>query len=857
MICLGEEDSLYDTASFKIIHNQNYVHFVDPMVLLRFSGRFGKEFQQSAKELVANDYFSDQAFSAYLECCQMKPISISGTSLVDLLLICEEWDSPRLILKVEQLINTRVEPNEVIRLFIGLLKQQEIYNSARLEKIISTNLPRYIGANKFSLLDFDVIQRIISNCPMKISAPQIIKLCYEISAKYNIYSLDLIEVKTFDDMSLGEIKNVSSLFEKCPFPQLKGFLFAMSRLINQLVDPYEERDSFFNQLEMANTGGGDDAFDFFTTLNECNDIHRDGALSNSMEEYLRVAAQKGSTEAQYLYGKHLIEQFDEEKEDEAISYLIQSAAKNNSDAHIIMDKFFTLKKINISQHRFIFQVLALQSLLLSLNEENFTSSFLSLTQLYFGDDEKGVLLLTQIILKSVQIRQRSQHLYVRLIKELISRSNNYSLIKQFLFTFVIESLYTLKPMHQQFVYSQFLRMCYNEGVIIKEELLDPLASFLHSHVDKLTSCLILFYFFADIIHENYEDVFTYQKLKLFNYQEDYCNINILFRQFKDDFKALSTNNWAEFKKQRSKNFERDPLALAIMEDDLFTLRESIGDTSFDVNQMIDNYFVDITSEGTSQLSLIQYAATQGSESSFLYLLKRGANFYVREDSFTATCVACGQNRFIEGYISHIDQDLSEEMFRMSAKWNNMYLMILLMQNEININCADKTGSTALHFASRNANASIVQLLINTDGIEINVKDQNLVTPLHYAVFTSKEDIVSLLANSKGIELNGEDVNKSTPLHYAVWNNDSTMVKALLDIPGVNINARAKLDRTPLHEAAKCGFLNIVRILVSCKGIDINPVDKNKVSLILKEHHINWLKRKNKWMSFSFSRFNSV
>lgn len=882
MLLLDDDDNLYNAESYTIVHN-GFKYQLDPLPAMQYSRVFAQYFRENSTKCVVNDNFSEPAFETYIYALQMNSVAASPRALVDLLLISDAWDSKLLIVQIEELINTRANPNEIIGLYISLLGTQ--FNHQRLEDIIVSNLPRYIECPKFATLSFETIERMIAAYPGKLTANQIVRLCYNASAFCGLESIGFIKRNSFDNMTRDEIIEIADQFEKCPFPQLRDFLIAMSHLIHQLLGPINENEKFDQTWLNADVGEGEDAFAFYklvidesrpkkkkenlrtstrtftrsvshargsTALNSQTStaaIDEDVPPPNYEEPknptqiaFLKAAAERGHAEAQYIWGKWLYEhRSSEQTEDEALEFLIQAAGKNIDKAKELLSKEFTLDKLNLIYHNDIYQVLGLQNLLLNLTEENFDSSKLAIRELSFDDeDEAKTMILAQNILKAVQIRQRNQLLYAKLVKYI--HDSGCTILKQFVFSTIMSSLYTPDPMHQQLVYIAFLRVCSNCGTLTNEEFVVPLIDFLRSSNMYLKSALLVFYFFADLVMEVSEEIFAYLKMKLFNYRSKngMGNMDKFLHEFKDNFNQLMNDDAKDFKEDRNLPLVRDQLTTALVNDDLKMIRK----LTFDPNTPIQSYFVDLTTGedegtyGTEELLPIQMAATQGSQACFLYLLRRMPDFSFRNDPISTTCCCCGQNKFILGFITGLSNKRREETFRMAAKWNNMYLMILLLQGNIDINCKDDYGSTALHFATRNGNPSIVQFLASAKGIDINAMDNNGVTPLHYAVFLSKLDIVKILCQVEGIDVNIRDKHGSSPLHYAVWNNDIHLVEYLVSLENIDVNITAKVDRTPLHEAAKCGFLEIVRILAERTDIVLNAEDKNgrtPLKLAMKRH----------------------
>lgn len=856
-VLLDDEDALFDSGSFTVVHNGHEYH-VDPTIFFNFSRKFASMFQYVTKKpqvneetgevlsqvlILPDDDYTENAFGTYVEACQMKPIAPSGIILVDILVIAEDWDSPTLISKIEALLSTVVPPNELIRLFAKILKEN--HTSERIENIITVNLPRFIEAPLFSSLPFEVIERMIGGYQGKLTPSQLIKLCYAASAQGGINSMKFVKRYSFDHMKLDSINDLVITFGQCPYRQLRDFFIAMGRLVEQLTTPLNTHKAFKDSWASADKGTADDAYKFYLEVKGKN---TSGKPSATEQTFLKTAADRGHARAQYEWGEALLEKAKtEEQEDKAVEYLIQAAAKGIKEAVPLLEPYFSLSMIEETEHEYVYQNLALQIVLLNMNKENLDASRQSITALNFANDDARVLLLAQAIMKAVGCRQRSQDLYTDLVG-FLSELPGYEKLKQHIFSLIVLSLFDKTPGRLQFINLRFLYNCQRRDVFLEAEIEGPIMEFVRTNAPIFVqSTLMVYYWFAPIVEKSNPEVSTFIFMKtLMIEKKSFGVFDKLMLHFKSIVRQLREGKWKDFYEIRDGEFYPDPVMHALIYDDLAALKMIAEQPGFDINKKIPNWIVDLAVPGEEaawdeQFSLIQYAAMQGSRSCFLYLLRRGAEFLESNNSISATCVACGQDKFILGFITDIEDSVREEMFRMAGKFNNIYLLILLLQSPINVNAADSKGSTSLHFATRNQNNGVVSLLCHTAGVDVNAQTEDGVTPFHYAVFSGKLITAQILADTPGVDINCTDKHGSTPLHYAVWNNDVMLVKWLLSLDEIDVNAQAKLQRTPLHEASKCGFLDIVRLLVNAKNIDLNPEDQSHrtpLKLAMKRHQVD-------------------
>jgi len=175
---------------------------------------------------------------------------------------------------------------------------------------------------------------------------------------------------------------------------------------------------------------------------------------------------------------------------------------------------------------------------------------------------------------------------------------------------------------------------------------------------------------------------------------------------------------------------------------------------------------------------------------------------------------------------------------------------VLISSGANVNAENNQGATPLYFASAKGDANMVKLLLekgaridifaasvigDTERVKVfltdapslvNVKGPSVnFTPLYCAAAAEQKAVVELLI-AKGADLNAKGHTGATPLFAAVWNNDIDLAELLI-IKGADVNASAKQlgGLTPLHIASAKGFKAMVGVLIG-RGADINAKDKN-------------------------------
>ena len=146
----------------------------------------------------------------------------------------------------------------------------------------------------------------------------------------------------------------------------------------------------------------------------------------------------------------------------------------------------------------------------------------------------------------------------------------------------------------------------------------------------------------------------------------------------------------------------------------------------------------------------------------------------------------------------------------------------LIERGANVNAAEKSGDTVLHFAVLGDNPEMVKLLLDA-GAKVEVRGPND-TPLHCAANRSRGAEIAKLLLRAGADVNTKDDEGETPLHHVPFFCCGTpdCARELMSA-GADPNAKSENGRTPLHKAAEWGRADIVSVLLEGKAL-INATD---------------------------------
>ena len=137
--------------------------------------------------------------------------------------------------------------------------------------------------------------------------------------------------------------------------------------------------------------------------------------------------------------------------------------------------------------------------------------------------------------------------------------------------------------------------------------------------------------------------------------------------------------------------------------------------------------------------------------------------------------------------------------------------------DVDVNHRDGNNYTALHYASAEGDADVVQLLIDA-GADIEIKNCNGHCPLHNACSSGALDNVKMLVRA-GAGVNVTENKTATCLTLAAIFGHTETVRYLVGLPHVHMNHRDSGNDTALHRAGHKACTDVVRVLIDA-GADI-------------------------------------
>ena len=140
---------------------------------------------------------------------------------------------------------------------------------------------------------------------------------------------------------------------------------------------------------------------------------------------------------------------------------------------------------------------------------------------------------------------------------------------------------------------------------------------------------------------------------------------------------------------------------------------------------------------------------------------------------------CNRNRKVRQFIAQININRNNSLIILAALWDNVELLLDLLQEDHDINCIDSWGRTPIHAAAVSSNSKCIQVLINA-GADINlqcgIRGENK-SALHLSAELGYQTNVKTLLDAQA-SFTIRDANGLTAQDLAARNGHEDCVKLL-------------------------------------------------------------------------------
>jgi ankyrin repeat protein len=181
----------------------------------------------------------------------------------------------------------------------------------------------------------------------------------------------------------------------------------------------------------------------------------------------------------------------------------------------------------------------------------------------------------------------------------------------------------------------------------------------------------------------------------------------------------------------------------------------------------------------------------------------------------------------------IAPDVQVRVLHELCRWDKderypLFLESLILRKEVDVNCTDEKGRTALMYAAFYNNIGATKALCAHPSIDLNLQDKEYRTALYWSVLQRHVDVCRLLVGTDGIVVNPKEPYGNTPLHLAVIQNDLACLNALLTHPNCDPNAADRYGVTPLLSSMSHSY-GIFERLLKDKRTRLNAKEDGHVS----------------------------
>jgi ankyrin len=149
----------------------------------------------------------------------------------------------------------------------------------------------------------------------------------------------------------------------------------------------------------------------------------------------------------------------------------------------------------------------------------------------------------------------------------------------------------------------------------------------------------------------------------------------------------------------------------------------------------------------------------------------------------------------------------------ATHYNNLDVILVLLENNASPHCVAKNGYTPLHIAAKMNRIDIAKVLLRYEA-KATAESRNGFTPLHLAAQEGHSEMILLLLGPAGkANVGSRAKNGLTAMHLAAQ-EDQVQVAEILVTHHSDIDPQTKAGYTPLHTACHFGQLNMVQFLLN-------------------------------------------
>jgi uncharacterized protein len=165
---------------------------------------------------------------------------------------------------------------------------------------------------------------------------------------------------------------------------------------------------------------------------------------------------------------------------------------------------------------------------------------------------------------------------------------------------------------------------------------------------------------------------------------------------------------------------------------------------------------------------------------------------------------------------------------LSARFNFVNIVEMLIEVKANVNRIDSHGRTLLSMIAEDGNFDMIEILLNS---KANPNQDCHLTPLYMACQNKHIDIINILLNFKANVNVADHIMKCTPLLRAAGSNDVDVLFCLIRSKA-NLNKSNYCGETPVYSAAKYNSVDALEMLLKSKADPNKITDSGEFPIII-------------------------
>ena len=214
--------------------------------------------------------------------------------------------------------------------------------------------------------------------------------------------------------------------------------------------------------------------------------------------------------------------------------------------------------------------------------------------------------------------------------------------------------------------------------------------------------------------------------------------------------------------------------------------------------LIDKHKFDVNVAGKLGWTALHISAQNGSYELFTYFADMGTDIY-RTTNDRLNCL----------HIAALNGHLN-------------FCKILIDKYKFDVNAAEKSGRTALHYSTQSGNYELVTYFANL-GTDIQLKANDGKNCLHIAALMGHLNLCKVLINKHKFKVDMTDDDGWTALHCSAQSGNYELVTYFAEL-GTDIQLKANYGISCLHIAAHAEHLNLCKVLIDKHKFDVDMTD---------------------------------